>query len=189
MAVLIDNITKQGNRQTDLFSWEFQEKRTIRLTGEISDALADEIIAKLEYLDSCSHQPIRMVINSPGGSVTSGLAVLDAMRRTQSPVHTVCTGLAASMAAVLAACGGSRGERCITPHAEMMIHQPLGGISGQASDVQVMALQLTKTKDLLIALLAEATGKTREQISTDIDRNYWLDAKAAVAYGLADRIA
>lgn len=188
MSFTINHTTKQGVQTTDIYSYELTEKRRIRLTGEVDDLMADHIISAIQYLDEISEKEIEMIINSPGGSVTAGLAILDAMKEARSDIRTVCTGIGASMGALLVACGGTKGKREIYPNAEMMIHQPLGGASGQASDVELTAVHLTRVKKKLVQLLADATEKPPKKINHDIDRNLWLDAKEAVAYGLVDRI-
>lgn len=188
MGFTINHATRQGVQTTDIFSYELAEKRRIRLTGEVDDVMADRIVSAIQYLDEVSTQDIEIIINSPGGSVTAGLAILDAMKEAKSDIRTVCMGLAASMGALLVACGGTKGKREIYPNAEMMIHQPLGGASGQASDVELTAIHLTKIKKNLVGLLSEATDKSPKKINHDIDRNLWLDAQMAVEYGLVDRI-
>lgn len=188
MIPTIKDVNKQGPEKWDLFSWEFAAERKIRLTGEITDQMADEAAAGIEYLDRVGKRPITVVINSPGGSVSAGFAILDAMDAAESEIITVCTGMAASMGAFLAACGGAKGKRFITKNAEMMIHQPLGGAYGQSSDVQVTANHLAKTKKKMVQMIAAAAGKSEETVEADIDRDYWLDAKEAVEYGLADAV-
>lgn len=188
MIPMIKKTTKQGVEQYDLFSYEFQQ-RVIRITGEINDQEADEFMVKLAYLDALNHDPIKIIINSPGGSVSSGLAMLDAMNAAESEIETVCTGVAASMGAFLVACGGRKGKRSITKNAEMMIHQPMGGISGQAADVRLTAIHLVKVKKKLVLMLAKATGKSAKKIGDDMDRDYWLNAEEAVKYGLVDFIS
>lgn len=187
-GMMIKQVTKQGYQEYDLFSWEL-ENRTIRLTGKIDDSMADEVIAKIEYLDSRNHDPIRIVINSPGGSVSSGLAILDAMRGAKSEIETVCTGIAASMGAYLVACGGTKGRRFITLNAEMMIHQPLTGVSGQAVDVEMVAFRISEIRRKLVWMLSQATGQSCERIFQDTDRDFYLNADDAVEYGLVDHIA
>ncbi len=187
MIPIVTTVSKRGKEESDLMSHEFNQ-RIIRITGDIDDAMADEVSAKISYLDSIGKEPIKVIVNSGGGTVSSGLVILDSMKGAKSEIHVVCTGMAASMAAFLVACGGEKGHRYITPNAEMMIHQPLGGVSGQASDVQLAAEHIIRIKKRITFLLAEATGKTEKQISRDIDRDLWLDAHEAVAYGLVDRI-
>lgn len=187
MMPIIKKVTKQGTEQFDLFSYEFTQ-RVIRITGEINDTLADEVMAKITYLDSIGHEPIKMIINSPGGSVSAGLAILDTMLSAKSEIHTVCTGIGASMGAFLVTCGGTKGKRAITKNAEMMIHQPLGGVSGQASDVQLVAIHISEIKKKLNRMLAEATGQSYKKIQHDADRDFYLSAESAVKYGLVDFI-
>lgn len=184
----VKHITKQGVEYSDLYSYELNEKRRIRLTGIIDDEMAERIIASIQRLDDVSDKDIEMIIDSPGGEGTAGLAILDAMQEAKSEIRTICSGKALSMAAMLIACGGTKGKREIYPNAEMMIHQPWGGVSGQASDVQVMAAHLVEVKQKMVKLLANATGKSMRQIRADMDRDFWLDAESAVAYGLVDRV-
>lgn len=187
---MIPNIThtdKQGVRTSDLFSAIFENERKIYLDTEINAAAASQIIAQLEYLDKQSASDIWLYINSPGGSVSAGLAIVDAMRRCRSDIATVCTGVAASMASVISSCG-TKGKRYITPFAEIMIHQPLGGISGQASDIERAAVHITNTKSVLMKLLSETTGQTMEQVTADCDRDSYMNAEAAIRYGIADKV-
>ena len=186
--LIAKHINKQGEEKLDLFSHEFLNERRIRLTGQIDDMMYERIAAAIQYLDSVSHRDIEMVINSPGGSISAGLAIYDAMKEAKSDIRTICTGAASSMAALLAACGGTKGKREIYPSAEMMIHQPLGGVNGQATDVQLTALHITKVKRKLVELLAEATEKSAKKINQDMDRDLWLNAEEALAYGLVDKI-
>ena len=186
--LMAKNISKHGEEMVDLFSNEFLKHRRIRLTGPIDDGMYEQIVSAIQYLDSVNHQDIEIVINSPGGNVTSGLAIYDAMRAAKSDIRTICIGEAASMGALLVACGGTKGKREIYPSAEMMLHQPLGGVSGQATDVQLTALHITKVKKKLVELLAEATGKPFAKIDHDIDRDLWLNAEEALDYGLVDKI-
>ena len=188
MVPTVKHITKQGVEYSDLFSYELNEKRRIRLTGTIDEDAADRIIASIQYLDIVSDKDIEVVINSAGGEGTAGLAILDAMKEARSDIRTICCGKGLSMAAMLIACGGTKGKREIYPNAEMMIHQPWGGVTGQVSDVEVMAARLTEVKRKMIGLLSDATGKSLRRISQDMDRDFWLNAEDAVAYGLVDRI-
>lgn len=187
---MIPNITyidKQGVRASDLFSTVFENERKIYLDTEINAATASQIIAQLEYLDKQSTADIWLYINSPGGSVSAGLAIVDAMNRCKSDIATVCTGVAASMASVISSCG-TKGKRYITPYAEIMIHQPLGGISGQASDIERAATHITNTKAVLMKLLSETTGQTTEKVTADCDRDSYMNAEEAIGYGIADKI-
>lgn len=185
--VVINDMNKQGKFQVDLYSWEFENRRVIRLAGQVTDSLADEIIAKLEYLADKSGEPIKLYINSPGGSVTAGLAIYDTMKRIKCDVSTICVGMAASMGAFLLA-GGTKGKRYITENAEVMIHQPLGGAYGQSTDVTLVAEHLSNVKKKLNAIMASNTGKSIKQIAIDTDRDHYLDAKEAVEYGLVDKV-
>ncbi len=187
MMPVIKKISKQGVEESNLISWAFAEERKIILDTEINAQSASEIILQLEYLDKAGSGDITMYINSPGGVVSAGLAILDAMERCKCDVATVCTGIAASMASVLCACG-AKGKRYITPYAELMIHQPLGGISGQASDIERAATHITETKRVLMQLLSDRTGQTIEQVTADCDRDSYMNAEQAVTYGLVDAI-
>ena len=187
MMPVIITCDRQGRSSTDLLSHDFFENRRIHLTGEIDGEKADEIIAQLEYLGRKGREDITLVINSPGGEVTSGLAIYDAMKRCGCDVATVCTGLAASMAAFLFS-SGTKGKRKITPMAEVMIHQPLGGVKGQATDIARAAEHIGLVKERLNAILAANTGQPTEVIVRDTDRDTYLDALQAVEYGIADSV-
>lgn len=178
---------KTGLHANDIFSAAFADERKIYLDTEINAHTASELIAQLEYLDKKSHADITICINSPGGVVSAGLAVIDAMNRCKSDVVTVCTGIAASMASVICACG-AKGKRYITPYAEIMIHQPLGGVSGQASDIELAASHISDTKKLLMHILSEKTGQSVKRITADCDRDSYMNAEKAVSYGLVDAI-
>lgn len=181
----IYTVNKKGKRTQDVFSYEFENNRKINLIDEITSQVSTEIISQLEYLDSICKKNIYLYINCPGGNVPDGLAIIDAIERCQSNVITVCTGIAASMAAVIFSFGT---KRYITPYAELMIHQPLGSIAGQAADVELMARHINSKKELLNTLLAEKTGQSIETIYRDTDRDFYLDAEAAIEYGLADAV-
>ena len=178
---------KQGVHTYDLISAVFERERRIFLDRPIDDTAATEMILQLGYLDKLSDADITLFINSPGGSVSSGLAIIDAMGRCGSDIATVCTGMAASMASVILSCG-TKGKRYVTPLSEVMIHQPLGGTSGQASDIERAAKHITHTKDVLMRILSERTGQTVERLTADCDRDSYFSAEEAVAYGLADSI-
>ena len=185
------NVTKtdkQGRTASDLFSEDYITNRRIWITGQINSDTARETITALEYLDSLNHDDITVTINSPGGSVSDGFAILDAMRRCESDIVTVATGMAASMGAFLAACGGTPGKRYVTPNCEIMIHQTLGRIQEQATEIELAAQHILRVKRRLNKHLAEATGKSLEQIARDTDRDNFMDADEAIAYGLADSI-
>jgi len=188
--MIIPNVTsqtKQGRVVTDLLSNDFEQNRRIYLNGEIDESQALYIIAQLDFLDRINNNEIFLYINSLGGCVTSGFAIKDAMDRSQSDIVTVCTGMAASMGAFLVACG-TKGKRYITPHANMMIHQPLGGARGQASDIILTAKRIEKIKHLINKTLADKTGKKYKTIKKDSDRDFYMNAKEAIKYGLADRM-
>jgi ATP-dependent Clp protease protease subunit len=146
-----------------------------------------ETVAQLEYLDALNDDDIYLYINSPGGSVSAGLAIVDTMNRCKSDIVTISTGIAASMGAFIASCG-TRGKRYVTPYAEMMIHQPLGGASGQASDIEVAAAHIVQTKRRLNEILAANTGKSIDVIAVDTDRDFYMSAAEAVEYGLVDSL-
>ena len=188
MNYTVTKTDKQGKTAVDLFSEDFVENRRIWITGPIDGECARETIVALEYLDRIGTEDITVTINSPGGSVSDGLAILDAMRRCRSDIVTVATGMAASMGAFLAACGGTPGKRYVTPHCEIMIHQPLGGIQGQATEIELAAQHILKVKRMLNETLAEATGRTVDEIARDTDRDNFMSAEEAVAYGLADGV-
>ncbi len=168
----------------------FFEKRAVYLWGAVEDKSAKDIVSKLLLLDA--DQPgkeIKFYINSPGGVVTSGMVIYDTMKLIQSPVSTICMGLAASMGSILLS-AGTKGKRFIYPHGEVMIHQPsLGGyFQANSADIEIQATQIRKTKELGAKILAENCGKTIEQIMVDFDRDYWMDAKEAVEYGIVDSV-
>jgi len=168
----------------------FFEKRAVHLWGVVDDKSAREIVTKLLLLDADKPgEEIKFYINSPGGMVTSGMVMYDTMRMIQSPVSTICMGLAASMGSILLS-GGAKDKRFIYPHGEVMIHQPsLGGhIQGVSADLEIQAIQTQKVKEIGAKILAENCGKTKEQIMKDFDRDYWMDAKEAIDYGIVDEI-
>ena len=175
---------QQDNHFRDLYS-SLLEQRIVLLAEPISPEVSGNIISQLLWLDSVSDADIHLYINSPGGSVTDGLAIYDTMQHIRSDVSTVCVGMAASMAAVILA-SGTPGKRRVLPNAEVMIHQPLGGAQGQASDILIHAQHLQRTRDTLNRILAEHTGKPVERIRQDTDRDTWLNAREAVEYGLVD---
>ena len=168
----------------------FFEKRAVYLWGVVDDKSARETTTKLLLLDADDPgKDIKFYINSPGGVVTSGMVIYDTMRLMKSPVHTICMGLAASMGSILLS-GGVKGKRWIYPHGEVMIHQPsLGGyIRGVSTDLEIQARQTKRVKEIGAKILAENTGKTVAQIMKDFDRDYWMDAKEAIDYGIVDGI-
>ncbi len=175
-----------GERSYDIFS-RLLKDRIILLTGEINDNCANVIVGELLYLDSINHDPISIYINSPGGSITSGMAIHDTMQFIQSPVSTICIGMAASMAAFLLA-SGEKGKRFCLPNSEVMIHQPLGGAEGQATEIQIAAKHILKIKERMNKMLSKNTGKPLSVIEQDTERDHFLDAQEAKEYGLVDEI-
>ena len=180
--------TPQGVRTTDLYSRLLTE-RIVMLTGEVNDDVADLITAQFFYLESLDPgKDVRFYINSPGGSVTAGLAIYDAMQYIQCDVASVCLGQAASMGAVLLA-GGTAGKRVAMPNARVMIHQPLGGAQGQISDMEIHVKEGKRLKERLNEILVHHTGQPMDTIQRDTDRDFFLTAEEAKAYGLVDHIA
>ena len=163
------------------------EQRKVFLWGMVEDSSAKHVIDRLLYLDSISHDEIQLFINSPGGYVTSGFAMYDTIKQIKSPVSTICTGLAASMGSLLLSVG-EKGRRFIQPHARVMIHQPSGGAQGQASDIEITAQEIIKTKELSAQILADNCGQTFEKIMKDFQRDHWMGAEESVAYGIADGV-
>ncbi len=179
--------TNMGERAYDIYSRLLNE-RIIFLGGPINDQVANVVIAQLLFLEHADpKKDILLYINSPGGSVTAGLAILDTMNHIKPAVQTVCVGLAASMGAILLA-GGEKGKRFALPNSEVMIHQPMGGIEGQASDIAITARNILRTRDNLYRILSKATGKTAVQIEKDADRDNWMTADEAKKYGLIDEV-
>ena len=179
--------TAQGVRQVDIYS-RLLSQRIIMLTGEINDETADLLIAQLFYLEAEDQQKdVYFYINSPGGIVTSGLALYDAMQFVSCPVSTICLGQAASMAAVLLA-AGAKGKRLALPHSRILIHQPLGGASGQATDIQIQAKEIVHIREILNDILCQHTGQSLDVIRRDTERDFYLSAEEAVKYGLIDKV-
>lgn len=179
--------TDRGERSYDIYS-KLLEERIIFITGEINDAVANTVVAELLYLEAKdSTKDIDIYINSPGGSVTAGLAIYDTMNFIKCDVSTICIGMAASMAAFLLS-SGKKGKRYALPSSEIMIHQPLGGAQGQASDIKIQAEHILALKKTLNSVLAANTGKPIEQIEKDTDRDNYLTAEDALGYGLIDKI-
>ena len=178
--------TQSGIMTSDVYSEEFSQRR-IYLTGQIDDALATDICAQINYLSAQSNEDIYVIIQSPGGSVSAGMSILDTMNSCKCRIATIVMGEAASMGALLSS-SGNKGMRFIGENAEMMIHQPLGGVSGQASDIERTAVHIGKIKKRIHEMLSKNTGRSLEQICQDCDRDHWLDAEEAIEYGLADAI-
>ena len=179
--------TSRGERSYDIFSRLLKE-RIIFLGEEVTDASASLTVAQLLFLESEDPgKDISLYINSPGGSVTAGMAIYDTMRYIKCDVSTICIGMAASMGAFLLA-GGTKGKRIALPNAEIMIHQPSGGAQGQATEIQIVAEQILKTKEKLNRMLAENTGKPYEEVCRGTERDNWLTAQEALDYGIIDKI-
>ena len=179
--------TQNGERAMDIYS-RLLKDRIIFLSGEVNDQMANSIVAQLLFLDSDNPDAdINIYINSPGGSVTAGMAIFDTMQYVHCDVRTVCVGMAASMAAFLLM-SGTKGKRLALPNSEVMIHQPSGGASGQASDVTIHAEWLLKTKKKMTAMMADMTGKSLEQVERDVDRDHFMTAEEAKEYGLIDKV-
>jgi ATP-dependent Clp protease protease subunit len=168
------------------FDKKFIEQRKIFLWGPVDDRSAKDITSRLLYLEAIDPgKEITFYINSPGGVVTSGMVIYDTMQMISSPVSTVCMGMAASMGSILLS-GGKKGRRFIFPHGEVMIHQPSGGGQGTSADLEIMAVQVKKVKDLGARILAENCGQPFEKVMKDFDRDYWMDAEESVKYGIVD---
>lgn len=178
--------SNQGERAYDIFS-RILKNRIILLSGEIDDNTANVVIAELLYLDSINNDDISLYINSPGGSISAGMAIFDTMNYIKSDVSTICIGMAASMAAFLLACGKS-GKRYCLPNSEVMIHQPLGGVQGQATEIKIVAERIIKLKNKLNQILSEKTNKKLSEIEKDTDRDYYMNSQEALEYGIIDKI-
>ena len=179
--------TSRGERSYDIYS-RLLEDRIIFLSGEIDDAVANTVVAQLIYLEGKdSQKDISLYINSPGGSVSAGLAIYDTMNYIQCDVSTICIGMAASMGAFLLS-SGAKGKRFALPNSEIMIHQPLGGAQGQASDIKIAAEHILRTKRKLNEILAKNSGKPLSEIERDTDRDNYLSAQEAQEYGLIDKV-
>ncbi len=179
--------TGRGERSYDIFS-RLLNDRIIFLSDEVNDATASLVVAQMLFLEAQDPtKDISFYINSPGGSVTAGMAIYDTMQYIKCDVSTICIGMAASMGAFLLA-AGTKGKRIALPHSEIMIHQPLGGAQGQASDIKIRAELILRTRDMLNQILSEKTGQPIEQIEKDTDRDNFMTAEQALGYGLIDRI-
>ena len=185
VPIIVDK-EHNGERSYDIFS-RLLKDRIIFLSGEINDDVANTIVSELLYLDSINHEDISLYINSPGGSITSGMAIYDTMNLIKSDVSTICVGMSASMAAFLLSCG-TKGKRYILPNAEVMIHQPLGGASGQATEIKIAAERILKLRTKLNKILSENTKQPLEKVEEDTERDYFLSSEEAKNYGLVDKI-
>ena len=175
-----------GERVYDIYS-RLLKDRIIMLNGEIDDVNCNTIISELLYLDSLNHDDISLYINSPGGSVTAGMAIYDTINFIKSDVSTICIGIAASMAAFLLS-SGTKNKRYCLPNSEVMIHQPLGGAQGQATEIKIAAERILKMREKLNKMLAKNTGQDLSKIEEDTERDHFLSAKEALSYGLIDKI-
>ncbi len=189
-ATLVPNVidrTENGERAYDIYS-RLLEDRIVFITGEINDALANTVVAQLIYLEAKdSTKDISLYINSPGGSVTAGMAIYDTMNYIKCDVSTICIGMAASMGAFLLS-SGANGKRFVLPNSEVMIHQPLGGASGQATEIQIIANHIQKTKEKLTKILSKNSGQPFEKVLADCERDNYMSAEEALEYGLVDKI-
>lgn len=190
MSYLIPTVlekTSMGERAYDIYS-RLLKDRIIIVSGPINDEIASLVVAQLIFLESeDSKKDITLYINSPGGHVHAGLAIIDTMNFIKPDVSTVCVGMAASMGAMILS-SGAKGKRFVLPNSEVMIHQPLGGAEGQASDIAIAAENILKTRVVLYKMLAKNTDKTIAQIEKDADRNYWMSGDSAVKYGIVDKM-
>ena len=187
--MFIPNVLEKKNnyeRVYDLYS-RLLEDRIVFITGEIDDNTSNIIVSELLYLDSINHEDISIYINSPGGSITSGMAIYDTMNYIKSDIVTICIGMAASMASIILS-SGTKGKRYILPNSEVMIHQPLGGINGQATEIQIHTKRILKLKDKLNKILSINTNTNLNKIEQDTERDYFMDSKEALEYGLVDKI-
>lgn len=175
-----------GERSYDIYS-RLLKDRIIILNGEIDDSLSNSIVAQLLYLDSLNSNDINIYINSPGGSITAGMAIYDTMNFIKSNVSTICTGIAASMAAFILS-SGTKGKRYSLPNSEIMIHQPLGGANGQATEIKIAAERILKLKEKINRILSKNTNQPIEKIERDTERDYFLSSDEALDYGLIDKV-
>jgi ATP-dependent Clp protease, protease subunit len=186
IPMVIDK-SPQGERAYDIYSRLLKE-RIIFLTGAIDDGVANTIVAQMLFLNAEDpKKDIALYINSPGGVITAGLAILDTMAHIKPDVSTICIGMAASMGSVLLS-AGAKGKRFILPNSEVMIHQPWGGTQGQASDIEISAKHILKARERLNKILAKNTGQKLDKIANDVDRDYFMDADEAVKYGIVDSV-
>ncbi|WP_187886967.1 ATP-dependent Clp endopeptidase proteolytic subunit ClpP [Helicobacter pylori] len=183
---VIEN-TDRGERSYDIYS-RLLKDRIVLLSGEINDSVASSIVAQLLFLEAEDpEKDIGLYINSPGGVITSGLSIYDTMNFIRPDVSTICIGQAASMGAFLLSCG-AKGKRFSLPHSRIMIHQPLGGAQGQASDIEIISNEILRLKGLMNSILAQNSGQSLEQITKDTDRDFYMSAKEAKEYGLIDKV-
>ena len=187
MIPIIVEKSSNGERAYDIYS-RLLKDRIVFVSGEIGDEMANAVVAQLLFLQAeDSKKEISMYINSPGGSVTAGFAILDTMRMVKCPVATYCVGQAASMGAILLA-AGEKGKRHALPNARIMIHQPWGGAQGKASDIEITAKEILRLKEILNGILAETSGKSVESVTADTDRDHFMSAEEAKAWGIVDKV-
>jgi ATP-dependent Clp protease protease subunit len=188
--IVIPNVIEQtgrGEREYDIYS-RLLKDRIVFVDGEIVDVSADAVVAQLLFLESQDpEKDIHLYVNSPGGTVTAGLAIYDTIQHIKADVQTICLGQAASMGALLLACG-THGKRAALPSSRILIHQPWGGVSGQAVDINIQARELIRVKRLIVSYFAVHTGRTMETVEKDLERDYYMSAEEALEYGLIDKI-
>lgn len=180
-------MSAKKSKVQEMIDEKMLDERKVFLWGMVDDDSAKHVIDRLLYLDMQNNKEIQLFINSPGGYVTSGFAIYDTIKGLKSPVSTICTGLAASMGSILLSVG-KKGRRFIQPHARVMIHQPSGGARGQASNIEIQAKEIIKTKELGAKILAENCGQTVEKIMKDFNRDYWMGAEESIEYGIVDSV-
>jgi len=180
-------MNKSKGKIQELIDEKLLHERKVFLWGQVDDNSAKHVIDRLMYLDLVSNDEITLIINSPGGYVTSGFSIYDTIQSLKSPVSTVCSGLAASMASILLS-AGAKGRRFIEPHAQVMIHQPSGGARGQASNIEIQAREIIKTRRLSAEILAKNCGQEVDKVLKDFDRDYWMNADESIAYGIVDGV-
>lgn len=175
------------NKVQDQIDNQLLANRKVFLWGVVDDESAKHVVDRLLYLDSLNNDEIQLFINSPGGYITSGFSMYDTIKSVKSPVSTICTGLAASMGSILLS-AGAKGRRFIQPHARVMIHQPSGGARGPASDIEITAKEIIKSKELSAKILAKNSGQTFDKVMKDFNRDHWMDAEESVEYGIVDGV-
>ncbi len=175
------------NKVQDWIDNKLLSERKVFLWGQVDDESAKHVVERLLYFDSLNQEEIKLYINSPGGYVTAGFSMYDTIKQIKSPVSTICTGLAASMGSILLS-AGEKGKRYIQPNARVMIHQPSGGTRGPASDIEITAQEILKTKELSAQVLADNCGQKFEKVMKDFNRDHWMDAEESVAYGIVDKV-
>ncbi|GAA4280654.1 ClpP family protease [Gaetbulibacter aestuarii] len=177
----------KDNKIQDIIDAKLIEERKVFLWGQVDDDSAKHVVDRLMYLDALEKKDIHLYINSPGGYVTAGFAIYDCMKSLKSDVSTICTGFAASMGSIILS-AGKKGKRFIQPHARVMIHQPSGGARGPASDIEITAKEILKTKEISAQILADNCGQKFEKIMKDFNRDHWMGAEESVAYGIVDKV-